>query len=79
MTGKEFTKAQPFKFGSCQINAAGLAKLRDENVAKRPKIAMKADFRPLWPVNGKVRAKSKKDGKYYTAIPRKGTRVFKFS
>jgi hypothetical protein len=78
MTGKEFTKMQPFKFDSCQINAAGLAKLKGTIVAKRPKIAMRADFKPVWPVNGKVRAKSQKTGKYYTAVPRKGTRVMKF-
>jgi hypothetical protein len=76
-TGKEFKTFQPFKFGACQVNAAGLAKMKSANVAARPKIILKMDFKPVWPVNGKVKARSSKDGKIYTATRRKGTFAIK--
>jgi hypothetical protein len=79
MTGKEFTTMQPFKFSSCQINAAGMAKLKAADVSRRPTVVMKFDFNPVWPVNGKVKALSKKTGKVHTAVRRKGTFVMKFS
>jgi hypothetical protein len=79
MTGKEFTTMQPFKFSSCQINAAGMAKLKAADVSRRPKVVMKFDFNPVWPVNGKVKALSKKTGKVHTAVRRKGTFLMKFS
>jgi hypothetical protein len=78
MTGKEFTKMQPFKFGSCQVTVKGLAKLKVANASSRPKLILKMDFKPLWPVNGKVKAISSRDGKFHTALRRKATFVMKF-
>jgi hypothetical protein len=78
MTGREFTTMQLFTFGFCQVNAQGLAKLKAQNPSQRPKIILKSDFNPVWPVNGKATAISSKDGKFHTAVRRKGTFVMKF-
>jgi hypothetical protein len=77
-TGKEFTTFQPFKFDACQVNAAGLAKLKGSVPSLRPKMIIKSDFQPLWPVNGKATAISKRDNKSHTATRRKATFVIKF-
>jgi hypothetical protein len=77
-TGKEFTTFQPFKFDACQVNAAGLAKIKGTVPSLRPKIKIKSDFQPLWPVNGKATAISKRDNKPHTATRRKATFVIKF-
>jgi hypothetical protein len=77
-TGKEFTTFQPFKFDACQVNAAGLEKIKGVNPSLRPKIIIKSDFKPFWPVNGKATAVSKRDNKSHTASRRKATFVIKF-
>lgn len=77
-TGKEFTTFQPFKFDACQVNAAGLAKLKGTVPSLRPKMIIKSDFQPFWPVNGKATAISKRDNKSHTATRRKATFVIKF-
>ena len=76
-TGYAFKKLEQWNFKPCQINAAGRAKLIAQNVALRPKVVVKMDFKRLFPENGNMQII--RSGKVHKVTNRKSAFVLKFS
>jgi len=75
-TGYAFKKMEQWTLKACQINATGRAKLIAENVALRPKVVVKMDFKRLFPENGKIQIT--RSGKVHKVTNRKSAFVIKF-